>query len=147
MLTRWVYPSHLSCKQTPGGMCPSLQQLWGWRMVLSCPHHVSWVPLRLETMRWLWIGHAGSTYTVHPAPPLGVTRVFSPSWFPARCVCWHPGVLLIEVPPGPATLSVFTYSLLPLLPSGASHQAVAIPSPFLSVFPFTIIISLCLEES
>lgn len=70
----------------------------------SCLHHMSCVALELVTCAGsgcAFCTFSGSSYTVHPAPALGVTRIHSLPFISciqtaARCVCWHLGKLLRE---------------------------------------------------
>lgn len=59
---------------------PTLQSLWAWEVLSSCLHHISCVVLELVTCAGsgcVFCTFSGSSYTVHPAPPLGVTRIHS----------------------------------------------------------------------
>lgn len=132
-------------EQHTGYVCPTLQLLWAWGMMPSCLHHMSCVALELVTCAGsgcAFCTFSGSSYTVHPAPALGVTRIHSLPFISciqtaAHCVCWHLGKLL-RVSPASVNLAAVTYSLLPLVPPGASHPPIAIPFSFPPTSPFLL---------
>lgn len=76
---RWLYPSCLTSRLD---MCVQLCNYFeheGW-----CPHVCNVITFPVLLLNWWRAGSgcafctfSGSNYTVHPAPPLGVTRIHS----------------------------------------------------------------------
>lgn len=143
---RWMYPS---CLTSMLDMCVQLCNYFEHKR--WCPHvciifpvlllnwwhvlalDVPLVPFLVATTRFILL-HPWELPGLTPCPSFPISQAA------AQCVCWHLGEPLSEFPPASVTLAAITYSLLPLVPSGASHPPIAIPFSFLPILLFLLLL-------